>query len=109
MIIANARNASLIILAFALPAFSAALAAQSKRTTVQEIAPTALRVSTPAGAALLPIYVSTDWSKPQPQATRALVIFHGKSRNAAGYFRSAKEAVQAAGDAGRGTLVIAPQ
>ncbi|MGA8344544.1 MAG: hypothetical protein WB781_21610, partial [Candidatus Sulfotelmatobacter sp.] len=41
--------------------------------------------------------------------TRAIVIFHGIKRNAAVYFRSANEAVESAGKAGRGTIVIAPQ
>jgi pimeloyl-ACP methyl ester carboxylesterase len=64
---------------------------------------------TSAGTGALPIYVSSDWSKPQPLVTRAIVIFHGEKRNAESYFRSAKEAAQSAGDAGRGTIIIAPQ
>jgi pimeloyl-ACP methyl ester carboxylesterase len=85
------------------------LAAESTRSTVDEVAHSALRVTTPAGTGALPIYVSSDWSKPQPKVTRAILIFHGKKRNADSYFRSAKEAVESAGNAGRGTIVIAPQ
>jgi len=95
------------LLAFAV--LSAGLAAESTRQTVDEVAHSSFRVTTPAGSGLLPIYVSSDLSKPQPRVTRALVIFHGKKRNAGSYFRSAEEAVQSAGDAGRGTIVIAPQ
>src|SRR5580658_10870812 len=97
----------LLLLAFAV--LPTVLAAKSERPTVDEIAHGALRVTTSAGTGLLPIYVSSDWSKPQPRVTRAIVIFHGKKRNAAGYFRSTKEAAQSAGDAGRETIVIAPQ
>jgi len=85
------------------------LTAESKRSTVDEVAHSGLRVATSAGTGLLPIYVSSDWNKPQPRVTRAIVIFHGIKRNAVGYFRSANEAVQLAGKAGRGTIVIAPQ
>ena len=75
------------LLAFAV--LSAGLAAESTRQTVDEVAHSSFRVTTPAGSGLLPIYVSSDLSKPQPRVTRALVIFHGKKRNAGSYFRSA--------------------
>ena len=97
----------LLLLAFVM--LSIMLTAESTRSTVDEVAHSTLRVTTSAGTGALPIYVSSDWSKPQPKVTRAIVIFHGKKRNAVGYFRSAKEAVQSAGNAGRGTIVIAPQ
>jgi pimeloyl-ACP methyl ester carboxylesterase len=88
---------------------STGFAVASTRQTVDEVAHSSLRVTTAAGSGLLPIYVSSDWSNPQPRVTRAIVIFHGIKRNAAGYFRSANEAVQSAGKAGQGTIVIAPQ
>jgi pimeloyl-ACP methyl ester carboxylesterase len=97
------------LLPLALSVVSTLLLAESKRATVDQVAHPALRVTTSAGTGLLPIYVSSDWSRPQPGVTRAIVIFHGKKRNAEGYFRSASEAVQSAGNAGRGTIVIAPQ
>jgi pimeloyl-ACP methyl ester carboxylesterase len=97
----------LLLLAFA--ALPTVLAAKSERPTVDEVAHGALRVTTPAGTGLLPIYVSSDWGKPQPRITRAIVIFHGVKRNAGTYFKSANDAVQAAGNAGRGAIVIAPQ
>lgn len=98
-----------ILLSVALSVASIIVHAESRRAAVDQVAHTALRITTSAGTGLLPIYVSRDWSKPQPGVTRAIVIFHGKKRNAEGYFRSAKEAVQSAGNAGRGTIVIAPQ
>jgi pimeloyl-ACP methyl ester carboxylesterase len=103
------KKSYLLLLPLALAVLSTVLAAESARSTVEEVAHGSLRVTTSAGTGLLPIYVSSDWSKPQPRVTRAIVIFHGKKRNAAGYFRSTKEAAQSAGDAGRETIVIAPQ
>jgi pimeloyl-ACP methyl ester carboxylesterase len=55
------------------------------------------------------LYLSTDWSKPQPAVTRAVIILHGVLRNADVYYESAKRAQDAAGDAGRATLMIVPQ
>jgi pimeloyl-ACP methyl ester carboxylesterase len=97
----------LLLLAFAM--LLTDLTAESTRQTVDEVAHGTLRVTTSAGTGLLPIYVSSDWSKPQPRITRAIVIFHGVKRNAGSYFRSANEAVESAGKAGQGTIVIAPQ
>jgi hypothetical protein len=98
-----------IFLFLTLVVCSSVLIAESTHSTVDEVAHSSLRVTTSAGSGLLPIYVSSDWSKPQPKVTRAIVIFHGKKRNAESYFRSTEEAVQSAGNAGRGTIVIAPQ
>ncbi|HLH89934.1 MAG TPA: alpha/beta hydrolase [Xanthobacteraceae bacterium] len=55
------------------------------------------------------LYLSADWSKPQPSITRAVIILHGVLRNADVYFKSAERAHAAAGDAGRATLMIVPQ
>jgi pimeloyl-ACP methyl ester carboxylesterase len=61
------------------------------------------------GAATFPLYVSADWSRPLPDITRAVLVLHGVLRNADVYFHSALEAQAAAGDAGKSTLMIAPQ
>jgi pimeloyl-ACP methyl ester carboxylesterase len=57
----------------------------------------------------LPLYVSADWTKPQPAITRAVLVLHGRLRDADVYYRSAKTAQAAAGDAGRQTIMIVPQ
>lgn len=62
----------------------------------------------PIGTAQAALELSTDWSRPHPEIRRALVIVHGRLRNAATYFRSGETATQAAG-ASADTLVIAPQ
>lgn len=58
---------------------------------------------------VFPLYVSRDWSKPQPDITRAVLVLHGVLRNADVYYRTALTAQAAAGDAGRTSLMIAPQ
>ncbi len=59
--------------------------------------------------ATLPLYASADWSSPLPNITRAVVVLHGRLRNADVYFRSAKTAQAAAGEVGNATLMIVPQ
>jgi pimeloyl-ACP methyl ester carboxylesterase len=57
----------------------------------------------------LPLYLSADWSRPLPEINRAVLILHGRLRNADVYFRSAKTAQAAAGDAGKAAIMIVPQ
>ena len=57
----------------------------------------------------LPLYASADWSSPLPQITRAVVVLHGRLRNADVYFRSARTAQAAAGETGKATIMIVPQ
>jgi pimeloyl-ACP methyl ester carboxylesterase len=59
--------------------------------------------------ATLPLYLSADWSKPLPEINRAVLILHGRLRDADVYFRSAKTAQAAAGDAGNAAIMIVPQ
>jgi pimeloyl-ACP methyl ester carboxylesterase len=73
---------------------------------VSAVADTRLTV---APGATFPLYVSRDWSKPQPDINRAVLVLHGVLRNADVYYRTALAAQAAAGDAGRTSLMIAPQ
>ena len=57
----------------------------------------------------LPLYVSADWSKPLPGIARAILVLHGRLRNADVYYRSALTAQAAAGEAGKSTIMIVPQ
>jgi pimeloyl-ACP methyl ester carboxylesterase len=57
----------------------------------------------------LPLYLSADWSKPLPDINRAVLILHGRLRDADVYFRSARTAQAAAGDAGKAAIMIVPQ
>ncbi|MBN3727171.1 alpha/beta hydrolase [Burkholderia sp. Ac-20379] len=79
---------------------------------VARIASTRMAIDTPAGPAQFPLYLSRDWNQPQPGVTRAVIVIHGKLRNADRYFHSAEQGRDAAAAQGAqvdGTLLIAPQ
>ena len=73
---------------------------------VKEIADSRLAIGSKG---TLPLYVSADWTKPQPAITRAVLVLHGRLRDADVYYRSARTAQAAAGDAGRQAIMIVPQ
>ncbi|MGJ5208146.1 alpha/beta hydrolase [Bradyrhizobium sp. HKCCYLR20261] len=58
---------------------------------------------------ILPLYVSRPWTKPQPDITRAVLVLHGRLRNADVYYDTAIKARDAAGPAGATTLLVVPQ
>jgi pimeloyl-ACP methyl ester carboxylesterase len=92
------------------PSSQAADDTSSSGAPVTAVADHTLHVHTARGGdGLLPLYVSTDWSKPHPEITRAILIFHGKLRNADTYNASGLKAIAFAGVAGKGTLLITPQ
>jgi pimeloyl-ACP methyl ester carboxylesterase len=76
------------------------------RKPVKAVADSRIPVS---GGGSLPLYVSADWSAPLPEITRAVLVLHGRLRNADVYYRSARTAQAAAGDAGKTTIMIVPQ
>jgi len=61
-----------------------------------------------AGSGVLPLYLSRDWSHPQPEVTRAVLVLHGRLRDADVYWRSAQKALQASGEDAH-ALMIVPQ
>jgi hypothetical protein len=61
------------------------------------------------GAGMYPIFASTDLHAGSPTARQALVIIHGRLRNASDYYATALALIKAAGPAGEGTVAIAPQ
>ena len=94
-------------------ALTAPLAAQTTDRTsaaapVKSIAPARIHVDKGAATATLPLYVSADWSRPQPAITRAVLVFHGKLRNADDYNLSGQAAIKTA-HAEATTLLITPQ
>ena len=76
---------------------------------VKIVADQSLTVITPAGRGVLPLYVSRDWGRPLPTITRAVLVIHGRLRNADVYWRSARKAAEAAGPAAATTIMIVPQ
>lgn len=91
-----------------------ATAAASRATTIDPLVLTPvpvvldgrLEVVTPAGRGVVPIHVSRDWSVPQPDVTRAVVVIHGWPRRD---LTSADNAASKAGAAAAHTIVITPQ
>ena len=76
------------------------------RRPVKEVADHTIAVG---NQGTLPLYLSADWTKPLPEITRAVVVLHGRLRDADVYFKSALTAQAAAGEAGKATLMIVPQ
>ena len=81
---------------------------------VKVVAGQRLVVERPNGKGEIPVYISedghsVDMARPQPSVVRALVIVHGKLRNADVYNASGLKAIQSAGAAGKGTLLVTPQ
>lgn len=76
---------------------------------VKVVADQRLAVTTPAGTGALALYVSRDWSMPQPGVARAVIVIHGRLRNADVYNVSAGKALAAAGEAGRASILVVPQ
>jgi hypothetical protein len=92
-------------------AFAGSAGAADTRVTtpVAQVAATFLDIPYAGGVATFPVYLSADWTRPQPGITRAVLVFHGLLRNAGAYFASALNARNAAGEAGSHAIIIAPQ
>lgn len=58
---------------------------------------------------IVPLYLSSDWTMPLPAITRAVIVLHGRLRNADVYYKSALTAQAAAGEEGKAALMIVPQ
>lgn len=76
------------------------------RKPVRAIADARLSIG---GQGMLPLYLSSDWSLPLPAVLRAVIVLHGRLRNADEYYMSAHTAQVAAGDDGKSALMIVPQ
>ena len=78
--------------------------AQAAEHGVKELSPERLNI----GPGELSVGLSQDWKRPLPQVQRALIVIHGRLRNAQTYLRSAEQAATQAGQLST-TLIIAPQ
>jgi hypothetical protein len=65
-----------------------------------------LDVKTELGAGSLPIHTSRDWTLPQPDVTRAIVVIHGWPRRD---LRSGEYAAAHAGSAAQDAIIVTPQ
>ena len=91
-------------LAPALGLLLACSAVQAAEHGVKELSPDHLKI----GPGELSVGVSQDWQQPLPQVQRALIVIHGRLRNAQTYLHSAEQAATQAGQLST-TLIVAPQ
>ena len=100
--------------AFAEPTVSPRAAMPAVMAEASEDGPRVVKViapdrMSPDGTSQVPVFTSLDWSAPQPDVERAVVILHGRLRNADTYFQTAQSALSASGLPTKTTLLIAPQ
>ncbi len=77
---------------------------------VDVVAPQHLTVtSSPSGDATVPLYATGEWNAPQPGVDVAVILLHGRLRNADAYYRFAQRARAAAGRDSGNTLLLVPQ
>ena len=79
-----------------------------QRRPVKTIAPERLKIKTALGEALVPAYMSCDVSMVQSQVKRAVIMVHGRLRDADKYFDLSMHAAKSS-NALSDTLIIAPQ
>lgn len=68
-----------------------------------------LRVATQAGSGTVPVFANGDWLVPTRDVKRAVILIHGRLRNADAYFDLAERACVLAGERAADTLLIVPQ
>ena len=85
--------------------------AGSARQTVAAVGDQRLRIETAAGGGVLPLYASRvlNGDTAQPDIERAVLVVHGRLRDADVYWRSAQAAARAAGAAADQALLLVPQ
>lgn len=79
-----------------------------QRRPVKVVAPERIKIKTVMGEALVPAYASADLSKVHSEIKRAVIVVHGRLRDADKYFELSMRAAKAS-NALANTLVVAPQ
>lgn len=79
-----------------------------QRRPVKVIAPERIKIKTPQGEALIPAYMSCDISRPRPGLKQAVIVVHGRLRDADKYYDLSVRAANAS-NALADTLIVAPQ
>ena len=76
---------------------------------VADIGSTIEALDSSRGAGAYPVFTSVDLHTGSATARQALVIIHGRLRNASDYYATGLAIADAAGQAGEATVVVAPQ
>ncbi|WP_257167844.1 alpha/beta hydrolase [Bradyrhizobium sp. SRS-191] len=104
-----ALTALLGVLLFAAAALGSIVVAQDETAANRPVAVVAEQRLAVGDRGVLPLYASRPWTVEMPDITRAVLVLHGRLRNANVYFETAKKAQAAAGPLGAATLLIVPQ
>src|SRR5215469_11280845 len=89
-----AQSLKLLLIALALLTMRGLSAAQEKyREPVEVVAPNAVSLQREGRQGLLPIYANRGLDTPNPDIDRAVIVIHGRLRNAGTYFQSALAAL----------------
>jgi hypothetical protein len=86
-----------------------AVAADSDSPPVAHLAHRAYALRIGEQSVMIPMEMSSDPLVPNPEITRAVIVFHGKGRNVEGYYEALKDAARHGGRGGEKTLLLAPQ
>ncbi len=78
------------------------------RRPVKTIAPERIKLKTPLGEAQIPAFTSTDLNKPNAAIKRAVIMVHGRLRDADKYFKLALHSARDSSALAE-TFIIAPQ
>jgi len=76
---------------------------------VTVVAPQRFAINSTTGSGSIPLYATDAWDATTSSAQRAVILLHGRLRNADAYYELALQARAAAGHAASDTLLIVPQ
>jgi hypothetical protein len=107
--LARAVAAAVFAVAACAPATVSAQDLPRATPPVAAIGPIVESLDASRGAGLYPLFASVDLHGGSATARQALIIIHGRLRNAADYYATGRALAQAAGAAGEATVVVAPQ
>jgi hypothetical protein len=111
---AHRLPARALVAALVMAGALASMPAQAQSTLppsphVKEVGSKVLALDPSRGSGVYPVYASVDLQVGTATGRQAIVIIHGRLRNASDYFATGHELVKKAGAAGQGTVVVAPQ
>jgi pimeloyl-ACP methyl ester carboxylesterase len=103
-----------LVAAFMMAGTLSSMADQAQSTSppsppVKEVGSTVVALDASRGSGVYPVYASADLQAGTAAGRQALVIVHGRLRNASDYFATGLDLAKRAGAAGRVTIVVAPQ
>jgi hypothetical protein len=107
--LARLGAAAIFIAAACAPTALVAQGSPHPTPPVADIGPAIETLDTSHGAGVYPVFTSGDLDAGSATARQALIIIHGRLRNAADYYATGLALAKAAGTAGEATIVVAPQ